>query len=142
MAGRGRPQFKPTPALRRKVEELVSCGMSKDDCARAIGCSTPTLEKYFENELANGVAKKRAEVIGLLYREAKKGNVTAQKKLEEMTRVAAAAESVNARSGTTPAPQERAAPKLGKKEERQAAAGRVGGKYAPPDPPKLVVDNR
>ncbi|MBE1208121.1 hypothetical protein [Aminobacter carboxidus] len=141
MAGRGRPPFKPTPALRRKVEELVSCGMSKDECARAIGCSTPTLEKYFEEELANGVAKKRAEVIGLLYREAKKGNVTAQKKLEEMTRVASAAEAVGARSGTKPVPQERA-PKLGKKEERQAAAGRVGGKYAPPEPPKLVVDNR
>ncbi|RWQ16105.1 hypothetical protein [Mesorhizobium sp.] len=134
MAGRGRPQFKPTPALRRKVEELVSCGMSRDDCARAIGCSTPTLEKYFEDELANGVAKKRSEVIGMLYRAAKKGNVTAQKKLEEMSRIAGAAEAIGARS----APDK---PKPGKKEERQAAAERVGSKYAPPAAPKLVVDN-
>jgi hypothetical protein len=31
---------------------------------------------------------------------------------------------------------------LGKKEERQAAAERVEGKFSPPAPPKLVVDNR
>lgn len=35
-----------------------------------------------------------------------------------------------------------AKPKLGKKEERQAAAEAVAGKYAPPEPPKLVVDNK
>jgi hypothetical protein len=139
MAGRGRPQFRATPALRRKVEELVSCGMSKDECARAIGCSTPTLEKHFEDELANGVAKKRAEVIGMLYRAAKKGNVTAQKKLEEMSRIAGAAEAVDARSKPVKGPR------LGKKEEQQAAADAVvagAGKFAPPAPPKLVVDNR
>lgn len=139
MTGRGRPQFKPTPALRRKVEELVSCGMSKDECARAIGCSTPTLEKYFEDELANGVAKKRAEVIGMLYRAAKKGNVTAQKKLEEMIRVAGAAEAVGNR--TRPVREQ----KLGKKEELQAAAQAVAsgaGKFAPPAPPQLVVNNK
>lgn len=136
MAGRGRPQFKPTPALRRKVEELVTGGMSKDECARAIGCSTPTLEKYFEEELANGVAKKRAEVIGLLFKSARKGNVTAQKKLEEMSRVSGAAEAVKSRE---PKPA-----KLGKKEERQAAAKAIASgpsKFAPPTPPKLVVNN-
>lgn len=136
MAGRGRPQFKPTSALRRKVEELLTGGMSKDECARAIGCSTPTLEKHFEEELANGIAKKRAEVIGLLFKSARKGNVTAQKKLEEMSRVSGAAEAVTGR--------EPKAPRLGKKEERQVAAEAVASgtsKFAPPTPPKLVVDN-
>ena len=37
--------------------------------------------------------------------------------------------------------RETKAPKLGKKEERQIAAQNVGGKYAPPEPPKLVVNN-
>jgi len=30
----------------------------------------------------------------------------------------------------------------GKKEERQEAAERAAGKFAPPQPPKLVVDNK
>jgi predicted transcriptional regulator len=134
MPERGRPTFKPTAALRRKVEELVSCGMSQDDVARALGISTPTLTKHFEEELANGTAKKRAEVIGMLYSAAKKGNVTAQKKLEEMSRIAGAAEAVKGR--------EKKEPELGKKEQEKIAADQVTGKFAPPAPPKLVVDNR
>jgi predicted transcriptional regulator len=133
MAERGRPAFKPTPALRRKVEELVSCGMSQDDVARAMGISTPTLVKHFEDELANGTAKKRAEIIGMLYKAAKGGNVTAQRKLEEMSRVAGAAEAIKGREKKTPEP--------GKKEQEKIAADQVSGKFAPPSPPKLVVDN-
>ena len=126
-----RPQFKATPALRRKVEELASCGMTQDDIVRAVGCSTPTLAKHFEDELATGAAKKRAEVIALLYKQARKGNVTAQKKLEELTRATAVPE---AGAGTAPGD-------LGKKQQQQLAASRVTGVFAPPEPPKLVVDN-
>lgn len=136
MAATGRPAFKPTAANRRKVEELVSCGVSQDDCARALGITKPTLVKHFEEELANGVARKRAEVIAMLYKQARKGNATCIKKLEEMSRVAGAAEAVGGRAKT---PKE---PTPGKKEQQQAAAGRVAGKYAPPAAPKLVVDNR
>jgi hypothetical protein len=32
-------------------------------------------------------------------------------------------------------------PKLGKKEEQKLAAERVGGKFTPPEPPTLVVNN-
>lgn len=131
----GRPPFKPTPALRRKVEELVSCSMSQDDVARALGITAPTLVKHFPEELANGAAKKRSEVIGMLYKAARGGNVTAQRKLEEMSRVAGAAEALKNRE-TADKPQ-----KMGKKEGQQAAAESVGGKFAPPAPPKLVVNN-
>lgn len=134
MARIGRPIFKATPALRREVAELVSCGMIQDDIARAIGCSTPTLQKHFDEELKTGTARKRAEVIKLLYRNARAGNVSAQKQLETMTKIGAASDAVGRRS--------EADPTLGKKEEQQAAAGRVEGKFAPPAPPKLVVDNR
>ncbi|MCP4385714.1 MAG: hypothetical protein GY798_30615 [Hyphomicrobiales bacterium] len=44
--------------------------------------STPTLVKRFPEEVANGVAGKRAEVIGLLYKSARAGYVSAQRKLE------------------------------------------------------------
>lgn len=139
MAKVGRPPFKPTAAMRRQVEELRSCGMSEDSIARAIGISTPTLQKHFAEELLNGSAKKRAEVIRMLYRSAAKGNVSAQKKLEEMTRQAALAEAM-----MVPRPTEAKAPKLGKKQQEAAAAEAAaapGQKFAPPQPPKLVVNN-
>lgn len=148
MAAAGRPSFKPTVAMRRRVEELVSCGVSQDDCARAIGISTPTLVKHFEEELASGAAKKRAEVISMLYKAAKKGNVSAQRTLEGMTRAAAADEAVRSRGGSGQGGAARAvppAPKPGKKELQKAAAEAIAGgsgKFAPPAPPKLVVDNR
>jgi predicted transcriptional regulator len=134
MPERGRPPFKPTATMRRKVEELVSCGMSQDECARALDISVPTLTKHFEEELANGTAKKRAEVIGMIFRSAKKGNVSAQKKLEEMSRIAGAAEAIKGREKKVPEP--------GKKEQEKIAAANVTGKFAPPAAPKLVVDNR
>lgn len=145
MASAGRPEFKPTAAHRRKVEELVSCGVSQEDCARAIGISKPTLVKHFEEELACGAAKKRAEVIGLLYKSAKKGNVSAQRTLEGMTRAVAAEEAVRSRAGKGQGRPAAPAPKPGKKEMQQAAAEAIAGgsgKFAPPAPPKLVVDNR
>ncbi|MCW2195048.1 hypothetical protein [Bradyrhizobium elkanii] len=123
--------------------------MSQDDCARALGISTPTLVKSFREEIATGVAKKRAEVVGMLYTQAKKGNATCIKKLEEMTRVAAAAQAMSdlARAGSqAPAPLQPPKPeKVGKKAERKAAAELVAasGAFQPPEPPKigLVVDN-
>ena len=117
MSEAGRPPFKSTPGLRRKVEELVCCGMSQDEVARAIGCSAPTLVKHFGEALTTGVARKRAEIIGMLFKAAKKGNVTAQKKLEEMSRVVSASESFE-----RPARPAR----VGKKEEAAAAAVTAG----------------
>jgi hypothetical protein len=36
---------------------MVSCGDGKDTVSRAIGCSIPTLELHFEEELKDGWAK-------------------------------------------------------------------------------------
>lgn len=107
----GRPAHKPTTASRREVEELVSCGMSEDDVARAIGLTTPTVRKHYADELLTGRARRRAEVIKLLYRNARKGNVSAQRKLEDMTSLAGIAR-----------PREAKEPALGKKERAAAEA--------------------
>lgn len=104
--------------------------------ARAIGISDETLRKYFTTELQFGLSKRRQEVVDILYAAARKGNVAAAKRIEEMTRLAAVTEAVSSR-GEPVKP-----PKLGKKEERQAAAQAVTGKYEPPAPPKLVVNNQ
>lgn len=113
--GRGRPEFKATPARRKRVEELVAGGMSHDDIARVIGCSDLTLRKYFEDELRTGSAKRRAEADALLWKSARSGNVSAIRKLHEKLDIAATARK----------PAESAIPKapaLGKKEELQLAA--------------------
>ncbi|EFG6100970.1 hypothetical protein BMP26_005299, partial [Escherichia coli] len=88
---RGRPPFKPTLAQRRVVEQMVSVGDSKEMVARAIGIDVDTLDKHFPEELLNGAAKKRREVLDMLYKGAKKGNASLIKKLEEMTRIVGAA---------------------------------------------------
>ena len=131
---RGRPLYRPSLEDRKTVEELKFVGESDNTIARALGIDPDTLRKHFLGELADGHAQRRKEVIGLLFKSARDGNVAAQKKLEEMGRAAGAAETVKKRET-----KER---RLGKKEEQKIAAKAVGGKFAPPTPPKLVVDNR
>lgn len=131
---RGRPPFRPTIEQRQTVEQMKFCGESDATIARALCIDPDTLRKHFADELADGHAQKRKEVISMLFSSARGGNVSAQKKLEEMGRVAAAEEAVRGREKPTP--------KLGKKEERKAAAGAVEGLYEPPPGPKLVVDNQ
>jgi hypothetical protein len=131
---RGRPAYRPTLEDRQTVEQMKFCGESDATIARALSIDPDTLRKHFADELADGHAQRRKEVIGMLFKSARGGNVAAQKKLEEMGRVSGAAEALKGR--------EKKQPKLGKKEEQKLAAANVGGKFAPPNPPKLVVDNR
>src|SRR5688572_21509988 len=110
MANQGRPTFQVTAALQRQVEELVSCGMTEADIAGAIGCSRPSLRTHFRDQLKTGRAKRRAEVVRLLFASARKGNVSAQKKLVDITGIAATAR---------PAPKPN---RLGKKEQAELDA--------------------
>lgn len=129
----GRPEYVPTIEDRLSVEQMKFCGEPESVIARALRIDVKTLRKHFDNELANGHAFRRREVIGHLFTQAQDGNVSATKRLEEMGRVAGAEERINSR----PAKE----PKLGKKQEQQQAAERVAGKFEPPAPPKLVVSN-
>jgi predicted transcriptional regulator len=128
----GRHEYAPTDEEREKVRVLKAGGMSNEGIAEAIGFSEPTLRKHFSSELDRATAKVRADLLMARYRSAMGGNVAAQNKMIEQVGAAQA--------------QEKRAPaklqKLGKKEEQKIAAKAVGGKFAPPSPPKLVVDNR
>lgn len=121
---RGRPAFKPTPALRRKVEQCVFGGMSKCDIAAGLGIDENTLRKHFEHELHIGLSRRRIEVLDILFSAARKGNVTAAKKLEEMgARTALAAEFDGADDADPAQPKQQAKTvKPGKKEEAAASA--------------------
>lgn len=96
---RGRPAFKPTPAMRRTVEQMVSVGDSQITISRALGIAKDTLELHFAEELKNGYAKKRREIVELLYKNAKKGNVTAQRTLLGMTGTTGAAADFDQKTG-------------------------------------------
>ncbi len=109
---KGRPEFRPTTPMRRAVEQMAAVGERHETIARAIGISGVTLSKYFAGELVDGRSKRRREVVDLLFKSARSGNVSAQKKLEEMT-------------GAT-APTPRTEPKLGKKERANAEAENAG----------------
>ena len=66
----GRPPFAPTCEQRDLVEEMAGFGVPYDDIARLIGCSAPTLRKYFEAELAAGTAKANLKVARTMYNRA------------------------------------------------------------------------
>src|SRR5262245_26562673 len=117
----GRPPLKPTPKQRRTVEELRSCGESADSIARALRIDVETLRKHFADELAHGHSRRRLEVVGMLFKSARGGNVSAQKHLEHMT-AAAGAEAGFIAPEDAPAK----VAKLGKKEQAQEAASTAG----------------
>ena len=131
----GRPEFAPTDEDREKVGVLKAGGMSNEAIAEVIGISEPTLRKHFSLELDRATAKVRAELLMARFRSAMGGNVSAQNKMiEQVTAI-----DVQTRRAPEKQPKE---PKLGKKEEQQIAAQSVGGRFATPSAPKLVVSNK
>lgn len=120
--GRGRPKFKVTAALRTKVRRLLGCGMTQDQVAAAIGISKPTLRQHFGDVIVTAVAETRSEVLGLLFKAADGGNVSAQKKLEEIGRLHGAAAAIE-QADQPPAVAKESA--VGKKEQAQRAAESV-----------------
>lgn len=130
--------------MRKRVEEMRSCQMSQEQIAKALGITRPTLEKHFKEEISIGAAVRRAEVIGLLYKQARKGNIAAIKHLEQMTKVQIAVEAADERANGGEAPAAAVAStrmqKTGKKEQRlESAQAAAVGRFAPPPPPKLKV---
>lgn len=121
MSKTGRPPLNPSPEQRRTVEEMSMCGISQDRIAKVIGCSSRTLRGRFKVELEAGGDKLRAEVVAGLFAAARKGNVAALKRLEELSRLA-----------TTSKPVQSAAPG-GKKAAAAARAKTVAdtGRFRP-----------
>ena len=127
----GRPRFKPTKAQRDRVKLLKADGWSNERIAAQLGISRNTLEQALAAELEFGSDAKRVELLEAMEKAAKKGNASAGKWLADRYDVARAAHQVEQRE--EPRPQV-----LGKKEQRQEAAEKVAGKFAPPSPPKSV----
>ncbi|MER8387297.1 hypothetical protein [Mesorhizobium sp. M0968] len=115
--------------MKRTVEQMVACGDSHDTIARAIGIQDNTLRAHFADELKNGYAKKRREILKLMYDGAKKGNATLIKRLEEMTRISGAAADFETRqeqAGAAPQQLSARVAKPGKKETQREEAFTAG----------------
>jgi hypothetical protein len=118
MGKRGPKPFRPTRVQLRKAEEMIAGGMSEPQVAVVFGISERSARRHFRSAFSDGLAKKRAEVINLLWGAARSGNVTAMKALEVIT---GKADAVAVWTGPRPEPVVRT-PKLGKKEQQQLDA--------------------
>ena len=117
---------------------LLALGWEIEKIAAAIGITRPTLKKHYFRELkVRDEARARLEgnlVVGMAAK-ALAGDVPAYR---EVRRALDKADLVDADQVYRPTvrPPGKAVPKLGKKEERQAAAESVGeGIFAPGAPP-------
>lgn len=134
----GRLPFQVTDEHREKVMVLRAGGMTLAAICEVIGVTEVTLRKHFAHELDIAQAKVKSDLILARYASAMSGNVNAQNRMIEQISADVAETQFKNRSNARPNKKV----KLGKKEEQQIAARSVGGKFAPPSPPKLVVDNK
>lgn len=134
---RGRPPHVPTDEKRRTIIQLLAFGWTVEKIAAALAITPPTLRKNYFRELKTKTEARfrvEAKLISALMSEAEAGNVAAIDKyfkrldkhdLDDL------AERVKTRG------QPEAEPTRGKKQQQKEAAGKVGGKFAPPPAPKL-----
>jgi hypothetical protein len=136
---RGRPEFKPTSAMRRRVSIGAAGGMTHDELAVALNIARATLEKHFERELSVGAHQRRLDALVAMYDTATgakglKPNVSAQKAFVAAggaieIAVPPADEQQQSAGKAAAAPPEKP---LGKKEQQQqdAANAHVGSNWA------------
>lgn len=119
--GRGRPQHVVTEETTATVMRLIAIGHPNDEVAAAIGVTHETLNKHYGPVLKTAKMVIRAAMVNAIFKSAISGNVSAQKKVIEMT-----GDDQQYRIPDAPAVvAEPAAPKakpLGKKEEALIAA--------------------
>ena len=125
----------PTEEHRKLVKSWAGYGIHKEDIARAVPCSVPTLEKYFERELAMGPVETNARVIQNLLRMATspthpRAAISAFFWLKCQAGWVEASEAATGAAGKKQAQKDRA--------EKASKTGRFA---TPATPPKLVVNN-
>lgn len=143
---RGRPEHVPTEENIIFVMVLLAAGHSNKEVAETMGLTVPTLRKHYFHLL-----KKRDLMLDRIQtklrvsqiKQGLAGNASAlNAALTTLDKVKAEGAGNKVKHRADKPSTTTKAPKLGKKEERQLAATNVGGKYATPSAPKLIVDNR
>lgn len=143
----GRPGHEPSQENIIFVMVLLASGYSNKQVAATMGISVPTLRKHYfhllkQKELMLDRIRTKLRVTQI--QQGLAGNnsaLSAALKMLDVVKAEDAQKKVNERLTRKPE-KSSPAPKLGKKEEKQIAAQNVGGKFAVPNAPKLVIDNR
>lgn len=136
--GRGRPAHVWNRQNSLRIINLFACGHEVQTVAKVIGLSQPTLRKVYFSEVADRevmALKVKGAQLERLTEAAIAGNVAAEKALAGMIQaeqVRVTGEKVKDRGKSEPVR------KLGKKEERQAAADGVTGRFAPRQAPPML----
>ena len=139
-AKRGRPVHERTERNASKVSLLFALGHDVKDVAAALGITQPTLRKHYFSEVSQRDAmqlKLKAEVLAQMFDQAKAGNVGAMKKLLEQAEKGELAALNAAVKNRKSEDKPKKAPPVGKKQEQQALAEGVGGKFAPRPAPTI-----
>jgi hypothetical protein len=76
------PPYIPTKRSRRRVCMLVASGMGERGIANALKISRETMRKYYAEELMDGRDTFKAELMDMLDKAARQGNVSAMKHLD------------------------------------------------------------
>lgn len=135
----GRPEHVWTVENSNKINLIFATGGAPKDAAAVLGITMPTLRKHYFSELEQWrVARLRLKAAQLqrLHEEGAKGNVAAIKELFKQMDKGALAQLSDRVANRAPAEPKPAA--KGKKQLQKEAAGRVGGKFAPPEAPSLI----
>lgn len=109
--------------MRLSVERMLACGDAQNVVARALGIDDDTLRKHFVEEIANGAAKRRRQVVDAVFAGVDEGNASLIRKAEEMTRASAAQDGVRDPADKRTAP---GVDRRGKKEIRRDEASMAG----------------
>ena len=139
--GRGRPAHIPTAENSNKVMVLLAMDWSEEKIAAALGITKPTLRKHYFRQLkVRDEARARLEsaMVYSLATKAVTGDVPAYR---EVSRAMEKADMKREHQAFQATPVAESRPgRLGKKEERQAAAEEVvAGKFAPGAPPARLM---
>lgn len=134
--GRGRPAHEATAENRQKVILWLAMGYDEERIAEAFGITSRTLAKHYFHELAyrrTARMELEAKNMAAIVEQVQKGNASAMALLDKKIEKLRLASLSGQRQSAPPKP-----PAVGVKEARRRAAGEVKGRFAPPDPPRLL----
>ncbi|MBN9270616.1 MAG: hypothetical protein J0J15_10275 [Mesorhizobium sp.] len=143
----GRPEHEPTEENIIFIMVLLAGGMTQKEVADTLGLSVPTLRKHYLHLLKQRdrlFNRLRTKLRVAQIQQGLSGNASALNAALSMLdkiNTENVQRKVESRGHTSSAQRQ----KLGKKEERQRQAEEIAsgsGKFAPPQPPQLVVNNR
>lgn len=133
----GRKRYVPTREDRERVKLLAAADTPHGVIASRLGISEPTFRRAFSGDLETARAEKRAEIVELLHREARKGNVAAMRELAaKIDEADLKARALAATLADRPAPKVTAGKKVQVADAAQKAMkeGKWAGLMAPPKP--------